>query len=75
MVRIIYHTPQLGYRIQDRCIHENILLLANSITNLGASVICIVDFKNKIVSNRSSDFQEHMDRMDEVLFDAAYVQL
>jgi hypothetical protein len=28
-----------------------------------------------LVSNKSSDFQEHLDRMDEILFEESYVQL
>jgi hypothetical protein len=75
MVRIIYYTPDLGYRIQDRCTHEDILLLETSLKNAKADVICIVDFKNKVVSNKSSDFQEHLDRMDEILFEESFVQL
>lgn len=74
MVRIIYHTLQLGYRILDRCTHEEILLLEVGLRN-AACILCIVDFKNKLVSNRSSDFQEHMDRMDHMLFEKDYVQL
>lgn len=75
MVRIIYYTPDLGYRIQDRSTHEEILNLQTSLSNTEADVICIVDFKNKVVSNKSSDFQEHLDRMDEILFEESYVQL
>jgi hypothetical protein len=75
MVRIIYYTPDLGYRIKDRSTHEDILDLETSLKNTEAEVICIVDFKNKLVSNKSSDFQEHLDRMDEILFEESYVQL
>jgi hypothetical protein len=38
-------------------------------------MVCIVDFKNKLVSNKSSDFLEHMDRIDPLLFEADFVQL
>jgi hypothetical protein len=74
MVRIIYHTLQMGYRILDRRTHEEILLLEIGLRN-AASILCIVDYKNKLVSNKSSDFQEHMDRMDHILFEKDYVQL
>jgi hypothetical protein len=75
MVRIIYHRPDLGYRIQDRCTHEEILLLEVSLKSADAAVICIIDFGNKIVSNKSTDFLMHMDRIDHHLFDKDYVQL
>lgn len=75
MVRIIYHIPELGYRVLDRYTHEEILELEPSLKNANASVVCIVDFKNKIVVNKSSDFLEHRERMDEMLFDQDYIQL
>jgi hypothetical protein len=74
MVRIIFHTKEQGYRILDRYTHEEILLLEISLKNANASIICIVDFKNNIVSNKSSDFIAHMDRIDEILFDKDYIQ-
>ena len=75
MVRIIYHVPKLGYRIQDKPSHEAILLLETSLKNANASVVCIIDFKNKLVANKSSDFLVHMDRIDPILFEADFVQL
>jgi hypothetical protein len=75
MVRIIYYVPELGYRIQDRVSHAEILLLETSLKNANASVVCIVDFKNKFVSNKSSDFLEHMDRINPLLFEEHFVQL
>jgi hypothetical protein len=75
MVRIIYHISGLGYRIQDRYTHEEILRLKPSLENANAAIVCIVDFKNKIVSNKCLDFQVHMDRINHHLFDRDYVQL
>jgi hypothetical protein len=75
MVRIIYYVPKLGYRIQDRASPAEILLLETSLTCANASVVCIVDFKNKLVSNKCLDFLEHMDRIDPLLFEADFVQL
>jgi hypothetical protein len=75
MVRIIYYVPKLGYRIQDRASHEEILLLEISLKSASATVVCIVDFKNKLVSNKSSDFLAHMDRIDPILFEPDFVQL
>jgi hypothetical protein len=75
MVRIIYHVPRMGYRIQDRASHAEILLLEISLKSANASVVCIVDFKNKLVSNKCLDFLEHMDRIDPLLFEADFVQL
>lgn len=74
MVRIIYYTPVAGYRIQDRETHLQIVLLENSLKATNVAVVCIVDFNNRIVSNKSSDFLEHMDRIDPILFDKDYVQ-
>jgi hypothetical protein len=65
----------LGYRIQDRPSHNEILLLEVSLRNAGASVVCIIDFKSKIVSNKSSDFLEHMDKIEDNLFEEGYIQL
>jgi hypothetical protein len=75
MVRIIYHVPKLGYRIHDRASLEEILLLEISLKSASATVVCVVDFKNKLVSNKSSDFLEHMDRIDPILFEPDFVQL
>lgn len=75
MVRIIYHTAILGYRIQDRESHKEIVALDDSFKKVNIAVVCIIDFGNKIVSNKSSDFTEHMDRIDPMLFDSSYVQL
>lgn len=75
MVRIIYHTAQHGYRVLDRYTHEEILRLESSLKNANASVICILDFRNGIVSNKSSDFLEHMERMDQILLDKDFIQL
>jgi hypothetical protein len=75
MVRIIYHIPELGYRVLDRDKHEEILRLEPSLKNANASIVCIIDFKNKLVTNKSSDFIEHRERMDDVLFDQDYIQL
>ena len=75
MLRVIYYVPELGYRIKDRQTHQGILILEQTLANTEAEVICIIDFKNKIVSNRSSDFLEHMDRIHPILFSEDFVQL
>jgi hypothetical protein len=75
MVRIIYHIPELGYRVLDRYTHEEILRIEPSLKNANASIICIIDFKNKIVANKSFDFIEHRERMDDILFNKDYIQL
>jgi hypothetical protein len=75
MVRIIYHTSTHGYRVQDRETHQEIIALEDSFEKTNITVVCIIDFSNKIVSNKSSDFSEHMDRIDPVLFDSSYIQL
>ena len=73
MLRIIYQLP-LGYRVKDTQSCEHALTLATLYRSRGIEVVCIVDFKKKVLSNKSSNFQEHLVRMDEILFEESFVQ-
>jgi hypothetical protein len=75
MFRIIYHTPELGYRVLDRINQQSIRVLKLSLQNAGASIICTIDFRKKLVSELCTHFLDHKEEIDPMLFDEAYIQL
>ena len=75
MLRLIYFTSYLGYCFKDAISREEILQIQDKLQSTKADVICIVDLKDNITLNRCSDFQEHLNRLDHVLYDVKEVYL
>lgn len=75
MVRVIYHTPELGYRVIDRISQSGLAVLKLSLQNAGASMICTIDFGEKTVSELCQHFLDHKEEIDPMLFDCDYIQL
>lgn len=75
MIRVIYHTHELGYRVLDRVSQSGLTVLKLSLQNAGANIICTIDFSKKTVYELCPYFMDHKDEIDPMLFDQGYIQL
>jgi hypothetical protein len=74
MLRIIFLSPGLGYKMKNSASHKEILELEEHLQSKGAEVICIVDLRTNYIFNKSSDFLAHMDKVDARFFDWDYIR-
>jgi hypothetical protein len=75
MFRIIYHTPELGYRVLDRITQLGFTVIKLSLMNAGANIICTIDFRKKTVYELCNHFLDHKDDIHPMLFDEGYIQM
>jgi hypothetical protein len=69
VLRLIYHLPEIGYKMENSANQTEVLALEENLKEKEVEVICIVDLKTNYIFNKSSDFLEHMDRVNDRFFD------
>jgi hypothetical protein len=74
MLRIIYYSPEVGYKMENRNSHKEILELEQKLIAKEVEVICIIDLTTNYIFNRSSDFLAHIDKVDGRFFDWDYLK-
>jgi hypothetical protein len=69
MFRLIYFNPSIGYKAidykQDTEYSEAELVAVSS----SAMIICVVDYRNKAILHKCSDFDIHREQIDQLIFD------
>jgi hypothetical protein len=74
VLRIIYYSLDTGYKMQNRDNHKEILELEETLKSQGLEVVCIIDLMTNYIFNKSSDFIEHIDKVEGRFFDWDYVR-
>jgi ferredoxin-like protein FixX len=69
MFRIIYCEPGKMYQTIDS--HNEIEIIANEglLKCSQCKIICVINYSNQLILNKSSDFDIHRELIDEIIFD------
>jgi hypothetical protein len=73
MFRLVYFDPVQGYGSFDSSRYNQILDTDNHLKQEGKKVICIVDYDLKLIENKSPDYCEHRDNIDDIIFDYEFL--
>jgi hypothetical protein len=73
MFRLIYFNPLKGYGTLDSDDDPQILVTGNLLRDNGVNVVCIVDYQQKLILNKSPDYNLHRDFIDDLIFEPKFL--
>lgn len=73
MYRLIYLEPGTGYRSFDSDNGAEIHANAEQLRKQEILVICVVDYAKQSIKQKCTDFNNHCDSIDGMIFDLLYV--
>jgi hypothetical protein len=69
MFRLIYFNPAAGYRTFDCKQVERLSEGERLVADAEAMIICVVDYYNKAILHKCSDYETHREQIDPLIFD------
>lgn len=69
MFRLIYFKPASGYESFDYKDDAHYTAAEQTARNKDALVVCVVDYYNKAILHKCSDFNNHREQIDHIIFD------
>jgi hypothetical protein len=73
MYRLIYVTADSNYYTSDSETSSELVASEEILREQGFVVLCVIDYESRSISNKSSDYPEHRDRIDDLIFDPMFV--
>jgi major membrane immunogen (membrane-anchored lipoprotein) len=69
MFRLISFSPSIGYKAFDYKQDVQFSEAEQIAVETGAIIVCVVDYHNKAILHKCTDFDMHREQIDQLIFD------
>ncbi len=73
MFRLIFYTDIGGYGVFDSKISTQLIAKEYFLIQDGISVLCIIDYNQKMILHKGRLYQAHREHIDDIIFDPTIV--
>jgi hypothetical protein len=73
MYKLVYYDPLAGYGTFDSNQYSKIMETDRHLKDEGKDVVCIVDYDEKLITNKSGNYNAHRDKVDPLIFDYEFL--